>query len=102
MISRKQKLNTRSSTEAELLAVDDVIVMVLWTQLSLEQQGYVVRRNIIFQDNQSAIQLETTGRRSAGKRLRALNVPYFFLADNVEKGIVEVMYWRLHDETSTR
>ena len=50
------------------------------------------QRNIIFQDNQSAILLETNGRRSAGKRLRALNVRYFFVADNVEKGIVEVMY----------
>ena len=32
-ISRKQKLNTRSSTEAELVAVDDMSVMILWTKL---------------------------------------------------------------------
>jgi hypothetical protein len=35
-ISRKQKLNTRSSTESELVGVDDVSVMVLWTKLFLE------------------------------------------------------------------
>ena len=28
-VSRKQKLNTRSSTESELVAVDDVSIMVL-------------------------------------------------------------------------
>ena len=31
-----------SSTEAELVAVDDVMAMVLWTQLFLGQQGYAV------------------------------------------------------------
>ena len=41
-ISRKQKLNTRSSTEAELVAADDVSVMILWTKLFLEEQGYTV------------------------------------------------------------
>ena len=55
MISRKQKLNTLSSIEAELVAVDDVMVMVLWMQIFLEQQAYTVERNIIYQDNQSAI-----------------------------------------------
>ena len=35
-ISRKQKLNTRSSTESELVGVDDVCTMVLWTKLFLE------------------------------------------------------------------
>jgi len=29
--SCKQKLNTKSSTEAELVAVDDVMGQVLWT-----------------------------------------------------------------------
>jgi hypothetical protein len=36
-ISRKQKLNTRSSTESELVGVDDVPVMILWTKLLLEE-----------------------------------------------------------------
>ena len=32
-ISRKQKLNTRSSTEAELVAADDVVSSIVWTKL---------------------------------------------------------------------
>jgi hypothetical protein len=40
MISRKQKLNTRSSTEAELvLGADDASVMILWTKLFMEEQS---------------------------------------------------------------
>eukprot|EP00980_Cylindrotheca_fusiformis_P014070 scaffold3673_cov93-Cylindrotheca_fusiformis.AAC.1 len=43
--SKKQKLNTRSSTEAELVGVDDYATNILWTKLFLEEQGYPVERN---------------------------------------------------------
>ena len=91
-ISQKQKLNTRSSTEAELVAADDAAVMILWTKLFLEEQGYTVEKNILYQDNKSAILLEENGRKSSGKRTRALNVRYFFLTDQVEKGNLTVTY----------
>ena len=84
-ISRKQKLNTRSSTEAELVGVDDVSVMILWTKLFLEAQGYKIEKNILYQDNKSAILLERNGKKSSGKRTRALNIRYFFMMDQVEK-----------------
>ena len=37
-----QKINTKSSTEAELVGVNDVLPPVLWTQFFLEAQGYDV------------------------------------------------------------
>jgi hypothetical protein len=91
-ISRKQKLNTRSSTESELVGVDDVATMVLWTKLFMEAQGHQINQNIIYQDNRSAILLETNGKKSAGKRSRALNIRYFFITDQVEKGNIEIRY----------
>ena len=91
-ISRKQKLNTKSSTEAELVGVDDVSVMILWTKVFLEEQGYHIDKNILYQDNKSAILLETNGKKSSGKRTRALNIRYFFLTDQVEKGNVSIEY----------
>ena len=91
-ISRKQKLNTRSSTEAELVGVDDVAVMILWTKLFMEAQGYDVDKNIIYQDNKSAILLEENGKKSSGKRTRALNIRYFFMTDQVEKGNARIEY----------
>ena len=91
-ISRKQKLNTKSSTESELVAVDDISTMVLWTKLFLEEQGYILEKNIIYQDNKSAILLETNGRKSVGKRNRALNVRYFFSTDQVERGNLQVVH----------
>ena len=45
--STKQKLNTKSSTEAELVAVDDLMPQILWTRMFLEAQGLIVNNNII-------------------------------------------------------
>ena len=36
-ISKKQKLNTRSSTEVELVSSDNIMGDVLWTQLLLQE-----------------------------------------------------------------
>ena len=69
--------------------------MVLWTQLYLDSQGYPVEKNIIFQDNKSAILLESNGKRSSSKRANErerLNIRYFFVTDQVEKGIVNIVY----------
>ena len=39
-MSRKQKLNTRSSTEAELVGPDDLSTFILWTRFFMQAQGY--------------------------------------------------------------
>jgi len=90
--SSKQKLNTRSSTEAELVGCDDAITKILWTRLFIQAQGYEVKENILYQDNKSTILLATNGRNSAGKRSRAINIRYFFIADQQQKGFIRVKY----------
>jgi hypothetical protein len=97
-ISRKQKLNTKSSTESELVGADDVSVMVLWTKLFLGEQGYEIEKNILYQDNKSAILLEINGKKSSGKRTRALNIRYFFLTDQVKKGNLSIEYCLTGDD----
>jgi hypothetical protein len=86
-MSKKQKLNTKSSTAAELVGADDAMTMILWTKLFMEEQGYPITSNILKQDNKSAILLENNGRNSAGKQLRALNVRYFLSQIKSVKGI---------------
>jgi hypothetical protein len=91
-MSRKQKLNTRSSTHAKLVRADDAANMILWRKHFMEGQGIPIADNVLLQDNKSAILLETNGVKSAGKRSRALNVRYFFLADQVEKKNLRIEY----------
>ena len=90
--SDKQKLNTDSSTIAELVGVHDYLPKVLWTPLFMSAQGYAVESNEVHQDNKSAILLEENGKRSSGKRTRAVNIRYFMITDQVEKGKVKVVY----------
>ena len=47
MKSQKQKLNTCSSTEAELVGADDASGSILWTKYFVETQGYKVKKNIL-------------------------------------------------------
>ena len=42
--SRKQKLNTDSSTTAELIALHNSVKISLWTKLFLEAQGYGIKK----------------------------------------------------------
>ena len=65
--SMKQKLNTKSSTESELVVVDDMMGDVLWTNYFLKSQGYNISKTIIEQDNQSAILLERNSKASSTK-----------------------------------
>ena len=66
-VSKKQKVVTRISTEAELIGGDDIIAQIVWTGLFLEAQGYTIRENIVYRNNMSSMKLEKNGLASAGK-----------------------------------
>jgi hypothetical protein len=65
--SVKQKVNSRSSTEAEFIAVDNVLSKILWTKLFMDHQMNQQFKTIILQDNQSSMRLELNGKDSSGK-----------------------------------
>ena len=67
-ISTKQKLNTKSSTECELVGgVDEPLPMMLWTRQFAVAQLMNVDDNILYQDNISAIRMENNGKASCTK-----------------------------------
>ena len=88
----KQILNTRISTETELLAADDLIPHLCWTNYFLKCQGYNVRSTIMYQDNQSSILLKNNGRASSSKRKKHMNIRYFFITDRIKKGDLHIEY----------
>ena len=77
--SSKQKLNTKSSTEAELVGASDYIAYTIWMIRFLKYQGYNTKLNIFYQDNESAIKMEKNGIGSASNKSRHINIRYFLL-----------------------
>ena len=90
--SSKQKINTKSSTEAEFVGADDIIGDVLWTRHFLRWQGWGATDNIIYQDNESAMKLENNGKASSTKRTKHIDIKYYFITDRVKAGDVHVAF----------
>ncbi len=65
--STKQKLNIRSSTKSELVSVDNMMPIFVWSHYFLMAQGYGVTQNLMLQDNTSSMLLEKNGKASSGK-----------------------------------
>jgi hypothetical protein len=90
--SSKQKLNTKSSTEAELVGASDYLTYPIWAKNFLAAQGYELKENVFYQDNQSTIRFEKNGRKSCGPNSRHIDIRYFFIKDRLELGDIDVQY----------
>ena len=88
--SAKQKLNTKSSTEAELVGASEYVGWTLFAKRFLEEQGYDLKRNIFYQDNESAMKLERNGRASCSSKTRHIHIRYFFVHDVLDQEDIEL------------
>ena len=89
--SSVQKLNSTSSTEAELIALSDSTTQVLWTRNFLLEMGYDVGPATVYQDNKSTIKLVENGKSNSG-RTRHIAIRYFFVANRIQTGEIKVEY----------
>jgi hypothetical protein len=94
--STRQKLNSKSSTEAELIGVSDVLSQVLWTRDYLIEQGYSVAPATVFQDNLSTMALANRGF-SKSEKTRHIAIRYFFVKDRIESGEVSLEHLSTDD-----
>ena len=76
--SNKQKLNADSSTKDELVASDNSLPKILWTDKFMGDQGYNIS-STLFQDNKSTMIPEKKGRSALGKGSRALDIRFFVI-----------------------
>jgi len=79
--SRKVKLNTRSSTETELVVSDMYMPEMLWSLHFIEAQGYNVECVGLYQDNTSMQMLIKNGRFLSGPKTKHMKAKFFFLKD---------------------
>ena len=92
-----QKLVARSSTEAEVIGVDDLMPQMMWTGYFLKAHGVDVVDTVLYQDNKSAMLLEKNGRASSGKRTRHIDIRFYFVADRVANGDLRIEHCPTED-----
>jgi len=76
----------------EDFSVDNMSQLILWTDHFMDAQGYPIKENILYQDNKSMILLLNNGKQSSAKHTHAINIRYFFLTDQIQKGKLQVAY----------
>ena len=91
-MSNKQKLNPRSSTEAELIGEDNVLPEFLWLRYFIEAQGFYFEKALIYQDNLRYILLDNNIKLSSGNRMKHIHVRYFMIKDRIVMGYLMVKY----------
>ena len=89
--SSKQKIVSKSSTEAELIALSDASSQVIWTRNFLISQGHELGPAKVRQDNKSTMAMVEKGR-STSERTRHISVRYFFIKDRVDSGELTIEY----------
>jgi hypothetical protein len=87
-VSTKQK--SKSSTEVELISMDNIISKGLWTKLLLKAQDLKIKHNIVLHDNQSPMKLETDGKASSCKRTCHFNINLFYVTDLFDQEELEI------------
>jgi hypothetical protein len=89
--SRKVKLNSRSSTETELLTSDMYMPEMLWLLYFIRSQGYEPECVGLYQDNISMQLLIKNSRFSSGKKTKHMKAKFFFIKDRVNSGEIRVI-----------
>ena len=97
--SKVQKLNSKSSTEAEIIAVSDGMNVPLWLADFIAHQGYKPQPVRLEQDNQSCIALLNKGR-STAETTRFIAIRKFWISDYIRNGAINVVYVPTEDMTS--
>ena len=95
-MSKVQSLVSRSSTEAELIAVYQSIPHALWAFDALSEWGYVQEKMTLFQDNISTIIASLDGSKPFSKTGH-INRRIFNSQEYVLSGVIEMPHCSTHD-----
>ena len=90
--STKQKLNTKSSTEAKVIGVSDYLPNTIWAMNFMEAQGVSFKMSSVTQDNKSAIKLATNRRVSARHKSQHINIRHFWITDRLKAEGITIHY----------
>ena len=75
--SKKQKINTKSSTEAEIVEVSDMPSYAIYTRYLLQNQGYTLKPTKVYQDNILPMRLMDLDGNNSCNRTKHIDIRYY-------------------------
>jgi hypothetical protein len=89
--TKKQSTVALSSTEAEYMAISDVIKEVMWMRILLTELDLKIETpTMIYVDNQSAIKISEND--TAHDRTKHIDIRHFYIRDLIESGEVKLAW----------
>ena len=92
----KQKINVKIPIESELVGMSEYAPYNIWFIMFMGAQGYAIKNNVIYQDNQSTIRMEKNGQNSCTGNSRYIHIRYFLVNYRIDKGEMRVEYCTTH------
>ena len=89
--SIKQKVVSKSTAEAELIAQSDGVALGSWEIQFLEGQGYTLPKAMVYEDNKATILLATRGSPTS-ERSRHIKIRFFFIKQFLDSKEMELHY----------
>jgi hypothetical protein len=89
--SMSQKITTRSSAEAELVALSDLSSLTVHQLEIMKSLDIDIQHAEIFQDNKSTICLATNGKSNSDKT-KHIKIRYFFVKQFIDSGEIKITY----------
>ena len=89
--SSKQKLVTKSSAEAELVAMCDGATAALMVRAFMRHQGHQLNPTRLMEDNKSAIDMVKAGKPTS-RRTKHINMRFYFVKQYVDSGEFVIEY----------
>jgi hypothetical protein len=95
--SRKQKLVSRSSTEAELIALNEGLPEVIWAKQFMENLGFPQLMTTVFEDNKSAILLANQQNGSTLSKTKHIQVRFYYIRELIQQRQINIIYLPTHE-----
>ena len=94
--SSKYKLNTKITTESDIVGTSEYVTFNIWLVMFYQAQGYEITTNVLFQDNESAINMDNNEQQSCTGNSRHFNILHFYVNNIVDIENIEVQFCLTH------
>ncbi|GJS70665.1 retrovirus-related pol polyprotein from transposon TNT 1-94 [Tanacetum coccineum] len=89
-MSKKQDYTAMSIAKAEYMALSVSCAQVMWMRIQLKYYGFDYNKIPLYCDSHSAIEISCNPVQHS--RTKHINVPYHFIKEHVERGIIELYF----------